>query len=84
MKLIKKRDLTATESTSVTSGVLGSAVNRRAFMRRMGLGLGGTAVAASLPTTMIRRAEAAKGGGGNAEIRNVQPGRPLRQGRVRA
>jgi formate dehydrogenase major subunit len=69
MKLIKKRDLTATESTSVTSGVLGSAVNRRAFMRRMGLGLGGTAVAASLPTTMIRRAEAAKGGGGNAEIR---------------
>jgi formate dehydrogenase major subunit len=69
MKLIKKRDLTATEAANVTSDVLGSAVDRRAFLRRMGLGLGGTAVAATLPTKMIRRAEAARGGGGNAEIR---------------
>ncbi|NCF58495.1 MAG: molybdopterin-dependent oxidoreductase [Gammaproteobacteria bacterium] len=58
MKLIKKRDLTATESASVSSGVLGSTVDRRAFLRRAGLGLGGTAVAATLPTTMIRRASA--------------------------
>ena len=60
MKLIKKRDLTATETASVTSDVLGSSVNRRAFLRRAGLGLGGTAVAATLPTTMIRRAHAKK------------------------
>jgi formate dehydrogenase major subunit len=60
MKLIKKRNLTATESASVSSGVLGSTVDRRAFLRRAGLGLGGTAVAATLPTTMIRRAEAAR------------------------
>ena len=58
MKLIKKRDLTATETASVSSGVLGSTVDRRAFLRRAGLGLGGTAVAATLPTTMIRRANA--------------------------
>ena len=60
MKLIKKRDLTATETASASSGVLGSTVDRRAFLRRAGLGLGGTAVAATLPTTMIRRAEAAR------------------------
>jgi formate dehydrogenase major subunit len=60
MKLIKKRDLTATEAASASSGVLGSTVDRRAFLRRAGLGLGGTAVAATLPTTMIRRAEAAR------------------------
>ena len=70
MKLIKKRDLTATEKASVSSGVLGSAVDRRAFLRRAGLGLGGTAVAATLPTTMIRRAEAAKvDPGAKTEIR---------------
>jgi formate dehydrogenase major subunit len=72
MKLIKKRDLTAKETASVTSGVLGSSVDRRAFLRRAGLGLGGTAVAASLPTTMVRRAEAASGAeaGGDTEIRH--------------
>jgi formate dehydrogenase major subunit len=71
MKLIKKRDLTATETASVTSGVLGSSVDRRAFLRRAGLGLGGTAVAATLPTTMIRRAEAATDAeiAGNADLR---------------
>ena len=70
MKLIKKRDLTATEAASATSGVLGSAVDRRAFLRRMGLGLGGSAVAASLPTQMIRRAEAstASAAGANVEV----------------
>ena len=67
MKLIKKRDLTATESASVKNGVLGSTVDRRAFLRRAGLGLGGTAVAATLPTAMIRRAEAAR-----VERRRVQ------------
>ena len=77
MKLIKKRDLTATEAANVTIGVLGSAVDRRAFLRRAGLGLGGTAVAATLPTTMIRRAEAAPGVDPGA----AGPGRPPRRGR---
>ncbi len=58
MKLIKKRDLTATEMAGLLKNVLGSAVDRRTFLRRASLGLGGTAVAATLPTTMIRRAEA--------------------------
>src|SRR6056297_4023741 len=58
MKLIKKRELTTTESNGALNGALGTAVDRRAFLRRAGLGIGGTAAAAALPTMMIRRAEA--------------------------
>ena len=43
MKLIKKRSAGVSERT--TSGVTGNAVNRRTFLRRSGLGLGGAAVA---------------------------------------
>ncbi|MEJ2602685.1 MAG: molybdopterin-dependent oxidoreductase, partial [Gammaproteobacteria bacterium] len=72
MKLIKKRDLTNSELTNASGGVLGSAVDRRTFLRRAGLGLGGTAFAAALPTTMVRRAQAASGAaaGGKADIKH--------------
>ncbi len=58
MKLIKKRDLTGQEAKHALSGVLGSAVDRRTFLSRTGLALGGGAVAGALPTSMISRAEA--------------------------
>ena len=58
MKLIKKRDLTGQEAKHALSGVLGSAIDRRTFLSRTGLALGGGAVAGALPTSMIGRAEA--------------------------
>ncbi|MDH3930955.1 MAG: formate dehydrogenase subunit alpha [Chromatiales bacterium] len=58
MKLIKKRDLTGPEAKHALSGVLGSAIDRRTFLSRTGLALGGGAVAGALPTSMIGRAEA--------------------------
>ena len=60
MKLIKKRDLTGQEAKHALSGVLGSAIDRRTFLSRTGLALGGGAVAGALPTSMIGRAEVAK------------------------
>jgi formate dehydrogenase major subunit len=58
MKLIKKRDLTGQEASHALSGVLGSAIDRRTFLSRTGLALGGGAVAGALPTSMISRAQA--------------------------
>ncbi len=54
MKLIKKR---GAEGISTAFG-LGEAIDRRAFLRRSGVALGGAAVAGVLPAGMIRRAEA--------------------------
>jgi formate dehydrogenase major subunit len=59
MKLIKKRDLKAGESPIALRGVLGSAIDRRTFMKNAGLGLGGGAVLTALPAAMMQRAEAA-------------------------
>ena len=58
MKLIKKRELSSTTASGPLEGVLGSAVNRRTFLRRAGLAMGGGALATALSPTMIRRAEA--------------------------
>ena len=70
MKLIKKRDLTPDGTKQTLNGVLGSAIDRRTFLRRTGLALGGGAVAGALPPAMMRRAEAAGGAaGGNTEIK---------------
>ncbi|MDZ7840707.1 MAG: formate dehydrogenase subunit alpha [Gammaproteobacteria bacterium] len=54
MKLIKKRN-----SDTRETAFAGEAIDRRAFLRRSGLGLGGAAVASQIPMTMMRRAEAA-------------------------
>jgi len=53
MKLIRKQN-----SDQRQSAFAAEAIDRRTFLRRSGLGLGGAAVASSLPTTMMRRAEA--------------------------
>jgi len=58
MKLVKK---TGPDNvpTQAATGLLGKAIDRRAFLKRAGLAAGGTAVAVGLPTRMMRRANAA-------------------------
>jgi formate dehydrogenase major subunit len=58
MKLVKK---TGPDNvlTQAAAGLLGKAIDRRAFLKRAGLAAGGTAVAVGLPTRMMRRADAA-------------------------
>ncbi|MGD8976446.1 MAG: formate dehydrogenase subunit alpha [Gammaproteobacteria bacterium] len=58
MKLIKKRDLNQSEIEQTRNGVLGAAIDRRTFLRRTGMALGGAAVAGGLAPRMIQRAEA--------------------------
>jgi len=60
MKLIRKNSQ-ASGAGSVSVGMPGEAVGRRAFLRRSGLTLGGTAVASMFPATMMRKAQAAAG-----------------------
>jgi formate dehydrogenase major subunit len=62
MKLIRKQgsDWGAASARSVlVDGPRGDAIDRRAFLRRSGLALGGTAAATMLPSTMMRTAQAA-------------------------
>ncbi len=59
MKLIKKRNLKPGESAMTLRGVLGSAIDRRTFMKNAGLGLGGGAALAALPAAMMQKADAA-------------------------
>jgi len=58
MKLTKKRELNPNDSGDALNGVLGKAIDRRTFLRRAGLAIGGGAVAAALPPAMIPRAHA--------------------------
>jgi formate dehydrogenase major subunit len=58
MKLTKKTNLPSTESTGGLSGVLGSAIDRRTFLRRTGLALGAGAIATTLPPAMMKRSQA--------------------------
>jgi formate dehydrogenase major subunit len=70
MKLTKKRDLSPDGTTVPLKGILGSAIDRRTFLRRTSLAVGGGAVAGALQPVMMRRAEAAAGAaGGETEIR---------------
>ena len=59
MKLTKRRELNANGSGASLSGVLGKAIDRRTFLRRAGIAIGGGALASALPPAMIKRAEAA-------------------------
>ncbi|MDP6532144.1 MAG: molybdopterin-dependent oxidoreductase, partial [Arenicellales bacterium] len=70
MKLIK----TATEpAPSKPQGGAGSAIDRRTFLKRSGITLGGAAAATALSPTMMRKAQAAipSGGGGTQTVRTV-------------
>jgi len=59
MKLTKRRELNANGSGGGLNGVLGQAIDRRTFLRRAGIAMGGGALATALPPAMIQRAEAA-------------------------
>ncbi len=70
MKLIRKNSQ-ASGAGSVSVGMPGEAIGRRAFLRRSGLTLGGTAVASMLPATMMRKAHAAEGYAPQAGVETV-------------
>ncbi|MCJ7555907.1 MAG: molybdopterin-dependent oxidoreductase, partial [Gammaproteobacteria bacterium] len=70
MKLTKKRDLSPEGTATPLKGILGSAIDRRTFLRRTGLAVGGGAVAGAIQPVMMRRAEAAEAkAGGDIEVR---------------
>jgi formate dehydrogenase major subunit len=60
MKLIKKSDLTQNPTEKAMAGLLGATVDRRTFLKRSGLTLGGAAAAGMLPPAMIRKANASE------------------------
>ena len=57
MKLVKKQ---STGGAAPASGLLGKAINRRTFLKGTGLAAGGVAVAGMLPTSMVKKAHAAR------------------------
>ncbi|HRP86133.1 MAG TPA: molybdopterin-dependent oxidoreductase, partial [Gammaproteobacteria bacterium] len=60
MKLIKKSNV-SNSGRPAGDGILGAAIDRRTFLRRTGLVLGGGALATALqPSMMVRNAEAAR------------------------
>ncbi|WP_290637027.1 formate dehydrogenase subunit alpha [Aquisalimonas sp.] len=68
MKLTKKK---ASAAGAAAPGLLGKALTRRAFLQGSGLAVGGAAVAGMLPTSMMRKAKAARRIDPDAEIREV-------------
>jgi formate dehydrogenase major subunit len=71
MKLIRKNSQ-ASGAGRVSVGMPGEAIGRRAFLRRSGLTLGGTAVASMMPATMMRKARAAEGYAPQAGVEPVE------------
>ncbi|MDP6029706.1 MAG: molybdopterin-dependent oxidoreductase, partial [Arenicellales bacterium] len=70
MKLIR----TATEpAPTQKKDSAGSAIDRRTFLKRSGITLGGTAAAAALSPTMMRKAQATipSGGDGTQTVRTI-------------
>ena len=68
MKLVKKQNVEAAESTPAASGLLGRTVDRRTFLRRTGLAAGGAAVATTVSMRMMRRADAASTAAGDGDV----------------
>jgi len=63
MKLIRKRDQAGgAPRANQALGVGGEAIDRRTFLRRSGLAMGGAVIAGSLPLSMMRKARAAEVG----------------------
>ena len=50
------------------AGVVGSAIDRRTFLRRSGLAVGGAAALSAMSSGMVRQAEAAAGGSGDIQL----------------
>ncbi|MEX2163703.1 MAG: formate dehydrogenase subunit alpha [Sulfuricaulis sp.] len=59
MKLIKKQISITASSGQSSSGLFSAAIDRRTFLRRSGLALGGAVVATTLPVAMMKKARAA-------------------------
>ena len=59
MKLVRCNAASSGSTAGVAVHGPGEAINRRRFLKRSGLTVGGTAVAGMLPATMMRRSEAA-------------------------
>jgi len=59
MKLTKTSELNERSGQEVLRGALGTAINRRAFLKRSGLAVGGGALASTLPAAMMQRSTAA-------------------------
>ncbi len=70
MKLIKKKAATATAGQASFSG---EAIDRRAFLRRSGIAVGGAALATMLPPVLMRKARAA------GKVNPQQAGVPIKQ-----
>jgi formate dehydrogenase major subunit len=58
MKLIKKQDHQAAAATGGENSFGDSAIDRRTFLRRSGIAVGGIAAASALPLAMMRKTEA--------------------------
>jgi formate dehydrogenase major subunit len=74
MKLIKKQDHPAAAVAGGENSSGSSAIDRRTFLRRSGIAVGGIAAASTLPLAMMRKAEADKEGyiDPKAEIKSVR------------
>ena len=68
MKLVKKHSDGSPRSADTGSGLLGRTVDRRTFLRGSGLVAGGAAVAATLSTRMMQRADASSSDAAAGEI----------------
>jgi len=74
MRITKKSTGTAGGSklSKALSTLTGSAIDRRAFLRRSGLAAGGAAAVAGLPFGMVKKADAATTAVGGAPVRQVK------------
>jgi formate dehydrogenase major subunit len=72
--LIKKQDgqISRRPIMSALSAGLGGAIDRRAFLRRSGIAAGGAALAATLPTGLVDRAEAQTAGSGTRQLTQIK------------
>ncbi len=72
MKLVKKD---ATEQSPVRAVLNAATMDRRTFLKRSGIGVGGIAAASSLSLSMMQKAEAADapsaGGGETTRVRSI-------------
>ena len=62
MKLTRKQDPHSSVAAGASGAVLGGVIDRRTFLRRSGVALGGVAAATALPLSMMRKAGAKMAG----------------------
>jgi formate dehydrogenase major subunit len=74
MKLIKRQDRQTGSPLAVEGSLLGGAIDRRTFLRRSGIAIGGIAAATALPLSMMKKTQAKMAGDidPKAETRTVR------------